>query len=118
MSSKMPAQLGVVDVCELSRVCAAGTVGLRPTDGLIARNYSAPPIFTVEFRLGKQEHLLQVQVETDNGTKFDNRYPVVPPNWHGKLEVGAGSMLMTRGWSSTPAGTGAGVEAYVAGSAS
>jgi hypothetical protein len=61
-----------------------------PPDGLVVHNYSDLPIFDVKIWLGKQEHLLEVQVETDAGTKFYNRYHVVPPHGHGKLEVDVG----------------------------
>jgi hypothetical protein len=61
-----------------------------PPDGLLVHNYSDLPIFGVKIWLGRQEHLLEVQLETDDGTKVYNRYPVVPPHGHGKLEVEAG----------------------------
>jgi hypothetical protein len=57
---------------------------------LIVHDYSDLPIFDVKIRFSKREHMVEVEVESDEGTKFYNTYPVVPPHGHGVLELPAG----------------------------
>lgn len=66
------------------------TEQVGPPDFLIAHNYSDLPIFDVKIRLGRQQHLLEVQGESDEGTKFYTPYPVMPPHGHGTFGVEAG----------------------------